>query len=196
MLNKCWIVALLWSKIALCAHFECNVALHVDTTTSANGTYEISQKSAEDIPEDQVNVTKRLSEAPNQCSEDNNTNIPDFSPTSKGKPRTYPTTLFTLPSMSIYLYLCIKSRSCNETQDAWILEIQCIVPESLSDRCSANRTGRSRVISCHSRDIGIVMLTSYNHYKDDGRDLCGVSWLRYPVCVEEFDKIAVCADRG
>jgi hypothetical protein len=41
-------------------------ALHVDTTTSADGTYEISQKSAKDIPEDQVNVTKGLSEAPNQ----------------------------------------------------------------------------------------------------------------------------------
>jgi hypothetical protein len=63
-------------------------ALHVDTTTSANGTYEISQESAEDIPEDQMNITKGLSEAPNQSSEDNNTNIPDSSPTSKGKPRT------------------------------------------------------------------------------------------------------------
>jgi hypothetical protein len=40
--------------------------LHVDTTTSANGTYKISQESAEDIPEDQMNVTKGLSEAPNQ----------------------------------------------------------------------------------------------------------------------------------
>jgi hypothetical protein len=62
--------------------------LHVDTTTSANDTYKISQKSAEDISEDQMNVTKGLSEAPNQSSEDNNTNIPDSSPTSKGKPRT------------------------------------------------------------------------------------------------------------
>jgi hypothetical protein len=42
----------------------------------------------EDIPEDQVNVTKGLSEALNQSSEDHNTNIPDFNPTSKGKPRT------------------------------------------------------------------------------------------------------------
>jgi hypothetical protein len=67
---------------------ECNVALHVDTTTSANSTYKISQESAEDISEDQVNVTKGLSEVPNQSSEDNNTNIPDSSPTSKGKPRT------------------------------------------------------------------------------------------------------------
>jgi hypothetical protein len=46
--------------------FECNVGLHVDTTISANSTYKISQESAEDIPEDQVNVTQGLSEAPNQ----------------------------------------------------------------------------------------------------------------------------------
>jgi hypothetical protein len=55
-------------------------------TTSANGTYQISQESAEDFPEDQVNVTKDLSKAPNQSSED--LNFTDFSPTSKGKPRT------------------------------------------------------------------------------------------------------------
>jgi hypothetical protein len=33
-------------------------ALHIDTTTSANDTDEISKKSAEDVSEDQVNVTK------------------------------------------------------------------------------------------------------------------------------------------
>jgi hypothetical protein len=77
----------MWSKIVLYAHFECNVALHVDTTTSADSTYKISQESAEDIREDQI-ITKGLSEVPNQSSEDNSTNIPDFSPTSKGKPRT------------------------------------------------------------------------------------------------------------
>jgi hypothetical protein len=60
--------------------------LHVDTTTSANGSYKISQKSAEDVPEDQMNVTKGLSEAPNQSSED--IDISDFSPTNKGKTRT------------------------------------------------------------------------------------------------------------
>jgi hypothetical protein len=57
-------------------------------TTSVDGTYEISQESAEDASKDQVNITKGLSEAPNQSSEDNNTNILDSSPTSKGKPRT------------------------------------------------------------------------------------------------------------
>jgi hypothetical protein len=92
MLNECWIATLSWIKIVLYAHFtlKCNIALHVDTTTSANGTYEISQKSAEDVSEDQVNITKGLSEAPNRSSEDNNTNIPDSSPTSKGKPQCIP----------------------------------------------------------------------------------------------------------
>jgi hypothetical protein len=156
MLNECWIATLLWSKIVLCAHFECDVALHVDTTTSANSTYEISQESAKDVSEDQVNITNGLSKAPNQSSED--IDISNFRPTNKGKPRTYPTTLFTLQSISIYLYLCIKSRSWSETLDAWILRIQCNAPESLSDRCSANRTGKSRVISCHSRDIGVACL--------------------------------------
>jgi hypothetical protein len=61
----CWIATLSWIKIVLYAHFECNVALHVDTTNIANDTYKISQKSAEDISEDQMNVTKGLSEAPN-----------------------------------------------------------------------------------------------------------------------------------
>jgi hypothetical protein len=88
---------------------ECDVALHVDTTTSANGTYEISQKSTTDVPEDQMNVTKGLSEAPNQSSED--LNLTDFRPASKGKPRTYPTILFTLQSISIYIISCIKSRN-------------------------------------------------------------------------------------
>jgi hypothetical protein len=62
----------------------------------------------------------------------------------------------------------------------------CIVPESLLNRCSAKRTGRSRVISYHSCDIGIKCLLLCNHYKDDGRghvqyhDLEG-----YPICVDK-----------
>jgi hypothetical protein len=32
-----------------------------------------------------------------------------------------------------------------------------------------NRTGKSRVIFCHSRDIGIACLQFRNHYKDDGQ---------------------------
>jgi hypothetical protein len=134
-------------------------ALHVDTTTITDDTYEISQESAEDISEDQVNITKGLSEAPNQSSKDNNTNIPDSSPTSKGKPRCITQYFKLLHYAILYSYI-----------------ISCI--KLISNRCSANRTGRSRVISCHSRDIGIAMFTSCNHYKDDGPELCEVSWLR------------------
>jgi hypothetical protein len=32
-----------------------------------------------------------------------------------------------------------------------------------------NRAGKSRVISCHSRDIGVACLQFCNHYKDDGQ---------------------------
>jgi hypothetical protein len=61
-----------------------------------------------------------------------------------------------------------------------------IVPESVSNRCSANRTGRSRVIFCHSRDIGIECLLFRNHYKDDGRGHVQYHDLKgYPVCVDK-----------
>jgi hypothetical protein len=179
----------------LCAHFEWNVALHVDTTTFGNGTCEISPESTEDVPEDQRNVTKGISEAPNQSSED--INISDFSPTSKGKPRTYPIILFILQSMPIYIISCIKSKNWGETLDAWILGTQCNAPESLSDRCSANRTGRSRVISCHSRDIGVACLHSCNHYKDDGQGHVLYHDLRfYPVCFDKSLKVGMCGSGG
>jgi hypothetical protein len=32
-----------------------------------------------------------------------------------------------------------------------------------------NRTGKSRVISCHSRDIGVTCLQFCNNCKDDGQ---------------------------
>jgi hypothetical protein len=63
---------------------------------------------------------------------------------------------------AIYIYLCIlcikflgiawNPRCINPRN-------QCIALEVISTRCSANRAGRSRVISCHSRDIGVVMIT-------------------------------------
>jgi hypothetical protein len=62
----------------------------------------------------------------------------------------------------------------------------CIEPESLSNRRFANRTGRSRVISCHLRDIGIECLLFCNHYKDDGRGHVRYHDLKgYPVCIDK-----------
>jgi hypothetical protein len=62
----------------------------------------------------------------------------------------------------------------------------CIEPESLSNRRFANRIGRSRVISCHSRDIGVECLLFCNHYKDDGRGHVQYHGLKaYPICVDK-----------
>jgi hypothetical protein len=73
---------------------------------------------------------------------------------------------------------------------------QCIVPEFLSVRCFANRTGSSRVISCRSRDKGVECLLSCNHYKDHGRDMCDIMTQKVtPSRLIKVDKVAVC-DRG
>jgi hypothetical protein len=69
----------------LCAHFEYDIALHVDTTTLADGTYELIPEPEKGVSEDHVNVVARFSEGPNPSSED--LNFIDSSPTSKGKPR-------------------------------------------------------------------------------------------------------------
>jgi hypothetical protein len=75
-------------------------------TTSVAGTYKISLESAENVSEDQVNVTKGLSEAPNQSSED--LNFTDFSPTSKGKPRCTSQYFKLLQSHYYIIYLALR----------------------------------------------------------------------------------------
>jgi hypothetical protein len=147
------------------------------------------------FPEDPAHVVEELTEDSNPSSETSDT--PALNPTQEGKPRTYPTTLFTLQSMSIYIISCIKSRNWSETLDAWILGIQCDAPESLSDRCSANKVGRSRVISCHSRDIGVACLLFCNHDKGDGQGHVLCHDLKvYPVCFDKSFKVEMCGSGG
>jgi hypothetical protein len=59
---------------------------HVDSTTLADGNYELIPEPEQGISEDQVNVIEELTEAPNQSSGD--IDISDPSPTNEGKPRT------------------------------------------------------------------------------------------------------------
>jgi hypothetical protein len=61
-------------------------AYHVDSTTLADGTYELISEPEQGILEDQVKVTKELTDAPNQSSEV--IDIPEPSPTQEGKPGT------------------------------------------------------------------------------------------------------------
>jgi hypothetical protein len=88
---------------------ECNIALHVDTTTSTNDTYKISQESAENVPEDQMNVTKGLSEAPNQVRKiiilTSLTSVPPV----KTSPDAYPSNSIYYNSIIIlYIYLALR----------------------------------------------------------------------------------------
>ena len=65
-------------------------ASHIDTTTLADGTYELVPESESEQREDQVNLTE-ATEDPNPISED-----PRSSYAQEGKPR----------SMSLYFKLC------------------------------------------------------------------------------------------
>ena len=61
------------------------LALHIDTTTLSDGTYELIPKSDGGDPEVQVNAAE-LTEAPNQSSEEPSAEI--VSNYREGKPRT------------------------------------------------------------------------------------------------------------
>jgi hypothetical protein len=61
-------------------------ARHVDSTTLADGDYQLIPEPEEGYSEDPGNLIAEFSEAPNQGSEDINLTNP--SPTSEGKPRT------------------------------------------------------------------------------------------------------------
>jgi hypothetical protein len=60
---------------------------HIDSTTLADGDYQLIPEPEGDISEDPGNVIGDLTEAPNPNSEDF-INVSDPSPTSEGKPRT------------------------------------------------------------------------------------------------------------
>jgi hypothetical protein len=62
-------------------------AYHIDSTTLADGDYQLIPEPEGDISEDPRNVSRDLTEDPSPNSEDF-INISDPSPTSEGKPRT------------------------------------------------------------------------------------------------------------
>jgi hypothetical protein len=64
----------------------CNSASHIDSTTLADGDYQLIPKPEGGYSEEPGNFVVEFSEAPNQGSEDINLTNPN--PTSEGKPRT------------------------------------------------------------------------------------------------------------
>jgi hypothetical protein len=61
-------------------------AYHVDSTTLADGDYEVISDHEVEVYEDPGNTIKGLTEAPNQSSENFDPTAPN--PTQEGKPRT------------------------------------------------------------------------------------------------------------
>jgi hypothetical protein len=61
-------------------------AYHIDSTTLADGDYELILESEVEVSEDPGNVIGNLTEAPNQSSENFNTPAPNL--TQEGKLRT------------------------------------------------------------------------------------------------------------
>jgi hypothetical protein len=63
-------------------------AYHIDSTTLADGDYQLISEPEGDISEDPGNVIGNLPEALNPGSETLCIDVSDPSPTSEGKPRT------------------------------------------------------------------------------------------------------------
>jgi hypothetical protein len=63
-------------------------AYHVDSTTLADGDYQLILEPEEGISEDPENVPGDLTEAPNPGLESFSVDISNPSPASEGKPRT------------------------------------------------------------------------------------------------------------
>jgi hypothetical protein len=60
-----------------------------------------------------------------------------------------------------------------------------------------NRTGKSRVISYHSRDIGVACFQLCNHYKDDGQGHMLYHDLKVTLSVLlKVVKVAACGSGG
>jgi hypothetical protein len=68
------------------ASIKLHFAYHVDSTTLADGDYQLIPEQEGIYSEDPGSLVANFSEAPNQGSEENNLTNP--SPTSEGKPRT------------------------------------------------------------------------------------------------------------
>jgi hypothetical protein len=72
-----------------------------------------------------------------------------------------------------------------------------IVPESVSNRCSANRTGRSRVISCYSCDIGIEgYYYAITIRMMDRVRYSSMTWKVIPSMLIKVAKVPVCGSCG
>jgi hypothetical protein len=90
------------------------IAFHVESTTLADGTYELLQEPDEGVSEAQVNAID-VTEGSNPTLEEPNFIDPNL--TREGKPRCI-TQYFNYCNYCLYIYCALSSRMCNETLDA------------------------------------------------------------------------------
>jgi hypothetical protein len=126
----CWIATLLWTKLLTREPSNQLIAYNVESTTLDDGDYELVPEHKQGFSGDPANVAKDITEAPNQSSEVSDTTDP--SPAQEGKPRCITQYFKLLHYVILYLYIisCIKSRSWNETLNAWIIGtyVSCLSP--------------------------------------------------------------------
>jgi hypothetical protein len=79
-------------------------AYHIDTTTLADGDYELIPEPEVEISEDPGNIVGNLTEALNQSSKNS---LQPPTPLEKASPGHKPATLFTLQSTFIYIYILV-----------------------------------------------------------------------------------------
>jgi hypothetical protein len=72
----------------MCVSVTVIFAYHIDSTTLADGDYQLIPEPEGDNSEDPGDIIGDITEAPNPGSENFSINISDPSPTNEGKPRT------------------------------------------------------------------------------------------------------------
>jgi hypothetical protein len=123
------------------------MCIHINSTTLTDGTYNLVPESESEQLEAQVNLTK-VTEDPNQRSEE-----PSTSFAQEGKPRCMIPVFQFMQPLFLFTY-AFKFIGVDWNLSCIILGTSVMNTSigSLSS-CSTNRYGKSRVDSCHSREL-------------------------------------------
>jgi hypothetical protein len=123
------------------------MCIHIESTTLANGTYDLVPKSESKQREAQVNLTEVTKDS-NQILEE-----PPASFAQEGKPRCM-IPVFQFMQL-LFLFTCaFNFIGVDWNPSCMILGTYVLNTRTGSlSRCSANRHGKSRVVSCHSREL-------------------------------------------
>jgi hypothetical protein len=123
------------------------MCIHIESTTLTDGTYDLVPESESEQREAQVNLTE-VAEDPNQSLEE-----PPTSFVQEGQPRCM-IPVFQFMQL-LFLFTCaLKFIGVDWNPSCMILGTYVMNTRTgSSSRCSANRFGKNRVVSCYSREL-------------------------------------------